>query len=62
MRGMIEKDREKIRMEAQMQQMQMQQMMNPPAPEQGMPEGVPPMPPGDLNPEQMGQPVEPIPS
>jgi hypothetical protein len=61
-RGNIEKDREKIRMDAQMQQMQMQQAMQPPAPEQGMPEGLPPMPPGDLNPEQMGQPVEPIPS
>ena len=62
MKGMIDKDREKIRMEAQMQQMQMQQMMQPP-PEQGMPEGVPPMPPGDINPGQMtGQPVEPIPS
>jgi len=61
-RGNIEKDREKIRMDAQMQQMQMQQAMQPPAPEQGMPEGVPPMPLGDMNPEQMGPPVEPIPS
>ena len=65
MKGMIEKDREKIKMDAQMQQMQMQQMMNPPAPPQGVPEGMPqgmPMPPGDMNPEQMGQPAEPIPS
>ena len=65
MKGMIDKDREKIRMDAQMQQMQMQQMMNPPAPPQGVPEGMPqgmPMPPGDMNPEQMGQPAEPIPS
>ena len=65
MKGMIDKDREKIRMDAQMQQMQMQQMMNPPAPPQGVPEGMPqgmPMPPWDMNPEQMGQPAEPIPS
>ena len=66
MRGMIDKDREKIRMEAQMQQMQMQQMMQPPAPPapppQGMPEGLPPMPPDDMSPEQMGPPMEPIPS
>ena len=61
MKGMIEKDREKIKMDAQMQQMQMQQMMNPPAPPQGVPEGMP-MSPGDMNPEQMGQPAEPIPS
>ena len=67
MRGMIEKDREKIKMDAQMQQMQMQQMMQPsPPPPQGVPQGMPdgmPMPPGDMNPEQMrGQPAEPIPS
>jgi len=61
MKGMIEKDREKIKMDAQMQQMQMQQMMNPPAPPQGVPEGMP-MSPGDMNPQQMGQPAEPIPS
>ena len=70
MKGMIEKDREKIRMDAQMQQMQMQQMMQPPQPPQGVPQGMPegepqgppPMPPGDMNPEQMGPPVNPIPS
>ena len=66
MRGMIDKDREMIRMEAQMKQMQMQQAMQPPAPPapppQGMPEGLPPMPPNDMSPEQMGPPMEPIPS
>ena len=70
MKGMIEKDREKIRMDAQMQQIQMQQMMQPPPPPQGVPQGMPegepqgppPMPPGDMNPEQMGPPVNPIPS
>jgi hypothetical protein len=60
MRGMIEKDREKIRMDAQMKQMEMQQMMQPP---QGVPQGEQmPMPPGDMNPQQMGPPMEPIPS
>ena len=48
-------------MDAQMQQMQMQQMMSSPAPPQGVPEGMP-MSPGDMNPQQMGQPAEPIPS
>jgi len=72
MKGMIEKDREQIRMEAQMKQMQMQQMMQPPPPPppQGMPQGAPPpmqgatppMPPEDMNPEQMGPPMNPIPS
>ena len=65
MRGMIEKDREKIRVDAQMKQMQMQQMMQPPP--QGMPQGapqnVPPMQPEDMNPEQIeGEPITPIPS
>jgi len=71
MKGMIEKDREQIRMEAQMKQMQMQQMMQPPPPPppQGMPEGAPPpmqgsppMPPEDMNPVQMGPPMNPMPS
>lgn len=60
MKGMIDKDREKIRANAQMQQMQMQQMVQPP---QGVPQGEQmPMPPDDMNPQQMGPPVEPIPS
>mgnify|MGYP003153139655 CR=1 FL=1 len=61
MKGMIDKDREKIRMDAQMQQMQMQQMMQPPP--QGVPQGEQmPMPPDDMNPQQMGPPIAPIPS
>jgi hypothetical protein len=43
-----------------MQQMQMQQMMQPP---QGVPQGEQmPMPPDDMNPQQMEQSIEPIPS
>ena len=65
MRGMIEKDREKIRVDAQMKQMQMQQMMQPPPQgmSQGAPQNVPPMQPEDMNPEQIeGEPITPIPS
>ena len=67
MRGMIEKDREKIRMDAQMQQMQMQQAMQPPPP-QGVPQGqppeggIPPMSPDEMSPENMGGGMPPIPS
>ncbi len=66
MRGMIEKDREKIRMDAQMQQMQMQQAMQPPP--QGVPQGqppeggIPPMSPDEMSPENMGGGMPPIPS
>jgi len=62
MKGMIEKDREKIKADAQSRQMEMQQMMQPPP--QGVPQGEQmPMPPNDMNPQQqMGQPIEPIPS
>ena len=75
MKGMIERDREKIRMEGQMQQMQMQQAMQPP--QQGVPQGMPPelpeglaqnpqplppMSPDEMSPENMGGGMPPIPS
>ena len=55
-RGMMERDREQIKAEAQQmlaQQQQQQQMEQ----QQQMP-----MPPGDMNPQQMGPPMEPIPN
>ena len=75
MKGMIERDREKIRMDGQMQQMQLQQAMQPPP--QGVPQGMPPelpeglaqnpqplppMSPDEMSPENMGGGMPPIPS
>jgi hypothetical protein len=50
-KGMMERDREQIKMEAQQMLMQQQKMM-----------GRPPMPQNDINPQQMGTPMEPIPN
>lgn len=49
-RGMMERDREQIKAEAQQMLAQQQQEMAPPMP----------MPPGDMNPQQMGPPMEPM--
>ena len=58
-RGMMERDREQIKAEAQQmlaQQQQQQQQQQMPQQQQL------PMPPGDMNPQQMGPPMEPIPN
>ena len=52
-RGMMERDREQIKAEAQQMLAQQQQQQQ----QQQMP-----MPPGDMNPQQMGPPMEPIPN
>ena len=55
-RGMMERDREQIKAEAQQMLAQQQQQ------QQHQQQQQMPMPPGDMNPQQMGPPMEPIPN
>ena len=56
-RGMMERDREQIKAEAQQMLAQQQQQQQPQQQQMAPPM---PMPPGDMNPQQMGPPMEPM--
>ena len=57
-RGMMERDREQIKAEAQQMLAQQQQQQQQPQQQEMAPPM--PMPPSDMNPQQMGPPMEPM--